>query len=206
MILGKVMIALALAILAGGLIGYRLGGNQMTERAQEANRRALAAAGEAQAARAAADLALEEHRAAVVWADSLEQARERAEARLAAVRVRRVPLPEVVPDTCRVFAVEVDRLQEEVRTLEAIGRVDSVRIETLTQDNTRLARALSASQSALLGIEKELKEQSKRTETAPRKILGIIPVPDITFGYGLTSDGSRTMRGAQVGVGYRIKL
>lgn len=186
--------ALALGLtcfIAGAAAGSLL--TRTTDRdVAEANARAAVLAERLEAAEAVADAALEEHRIAVRELRTLEAKRAPA--------IERFRAPRPVPAEC-------DTVVREIRAeAERIIEIDSTRIAVLEADNGRLAEELSKTIDALADANRELREQARRTVKAPRRLLGILPRPELTFGYGATYSEDRLRHGPQLTLGFKVPL
>ena len=76
----------------------------------------------------------------------------------------------------------------------------------LTADNANLASSLLDVRGELQAAAAELERQSERTEAAPRKLLGLLPLPKLTLGYGATVADGEVKTGPQVTLGWTVSL
>lgn len=191
---GAVLAFAAAFFLTGAVAGYGVFVTRADGRAVEANQRAAVEAERAVAAQALADSALEAHRLAVRKLDALEEKRAAPASRLASARTQPVP---AVCDTI---------VQTILAAADTVIAVDSARIAVLEADNERLTSALTSAKASLASAEAELRLQSKRTETAPRKLLGLVPMPKVSLGYGAVHTDGRVEHGPALTVGWTVAL
>lgn len=198
------------------VIGYGAGSGWADERAARANAQAAQAAAQAAAAQAVADTALERSAASQAALQAMGADRATALARLAQLKAQlaargREPVAGIIPvgvDTAEFEDVtdEFEILENSLVAAEAVIHQDSLIIQALTADRARLSSALTQSQNALGVASRELEAQSHRTERAPRKFLGFLPMPTLTLGAGGTLAGGRIHTGPTATLGWSVKL
>ncbi len=181
----------ASAFLLGASLSYLL--TRVTDgEVVAANARAAALADSLRVTKALADEALEAHRLAGKELAALEAKRAPAVERFRAPR----PVPVVCDTIVREIRAEAERIIE----------IDSTRIAVLEEDNARLTSALTETAGALADARRELEAQAKRTEKAPRRLLGVLPVPELAFGYGATHLDGKLRHGPQLTLGFKVPL
>lgn len=194
-------------VIATGLVAVLLiSSSTLSRQAQELNARATAAEIEMRQASELADAALGAHRIEAARRAVAETQRDAALLQLAALRrLPKIILPTVVPDTCAPFAARIDQLETEVAVLDRIVDPDSMIIKSLTLSNRGLTRDLSDASAALKRASTELATQATRTETAPRRFLGIkIPKVVLVPGYGAMLTGGRVQHGPVLAIGISL--
>lgn len=175
--------------------GYSVGRGTASADALAANRRAdslVVVIGEREAALTAALAAND------IVTDQIDRVKEKAVAPRA--RVRAVDLA-AVPDTCRPL------VQTILADADTVFVTDSTAIVKLEAQNAVLANELAGATTLLLKSRSELAQQAQRTSSAPpKKLLGILPRPALTAGYGATLADGRIYTGPQVGVSFKVVL
>lgn len=174
--------------------GYSVGSGRADAQAAAANRTADSLALVLDLQSEITDQALEANRLAVAEVEKLK-----AKSVAPRARVRSVDLA-TVPDTCKTI------VQTILADADTVFVADSTAIVRLETQNDSLASRLTVTNGLLLDAKIELREQAKRTERKPRKILGILPMPNVTVGAGGTYSGGRIYTGPSTTVGWSVKL
>jgi hypothetical protein len=175
-------------------IGYSVGSGKADARALAANRTADSLATVLDLQTQITDQVLEANRLVVAEVESLKERSAAPRARVRSVSVAQVP------DTCKAIVETI------LADADTVFVADSSAIARLESQNDSLASRLSVTNGLLLDAKIELREQAKRTERKPRKILGLIPMPTVTVGAGGTYSGGRVHTGPSTTVGWSVKL
>lgn len=193
-------LAVALTVLVAAFAlfgaGYSVGSGRADAQAAAANRTADSLALVLDLQSEITDQALEANRLVVAEVEKLK-----AKSAAPRARVRSVDLA-TVPDTCKTI------VQTILADADTVFVADSTAIVRLETQNDSLASRLTVTNGLLLDAKIELREQAKRTERKPRKILGILPMPTVTVGAGATYDPAdkRIHTGPSATAGWSVKL
>lgn len=180
-------------------------GNHTYASIAESNAKAVTAATNAEAAHRALEATLEDLAAAK---DTIAALRARgAEVRTRYVtRVKEIPAPQQdLPSVCDVCVARGHLLESALATSDSvIANQDT----TITAQSNAIQDAQQAAirASAELGRAKSaLDKQSKRTDSAlPHKLLGLIPLPAASIGYGATLVDGNIRTGPVIALAWRF--
>jgi hypothetical protein len=106
-----------------------------------------------------------------------------------------------LPDTCQPI------VQTILADAETVFVTDSAALALHEAQNVRLTNELTETAALLEASRAELRAQSTRIQAPPpKKLLGLVPMPSLTAGYGATLVGGRVQTGPQVGVSFKVVL
>jgi non-ribosomal peptide synthetase component E (peptide arylation enzyme) len=188
------------------MVGYFAFATVTDARAAKANARAdsMAVVARAEVERTAEVLATHDSLAAVL--EALGRRAARVDTVVIRARAAVPPVAATTPATDTIWKAR-SLAQDVVIAAQdsAIAFRDGM-VRTLRADNANLSTSLLRSTEKLAAAAAELERQSRRTERAPRKLLGLIPMPVLTIGYGAGLADGKIATGPQLTLGWKVSL
>lgn len=213
----RIIIGIVIAVLLVGTFAY---GDWKTKQEHQKAADALVAVamltGKLDAAHSAATVALTKHEQDSV--SLLQQQKQTAtwSAQYASLKSHPVTIIQQAPDTCTPYLVALQQHADSIQhAADSVIAGKTTENATLQHDNGQMATtlvsvrsALADSSGALAAVRKQLVKDvvSPASISGPRKLLGLIPLPQVWGGYGATFDPADHSfhTGVQVTLGYHI--